>query len=397
VIRLVVLAAVCATWAGCTKDVCEGISGTCVTIHVVGVGVASVDQLAVDLSGDLTDGPKRTPPTTPQERPLPVDVAATLPKAFSGSVTVHVVGYERGVVVGEGRSKPTAVSGHVRIEVPLTGAGGGDLGPSPFDMKGSDLPPPVTASLRFGHFASDLPPFDLCLASSAQGLASGTPFLSAHSLQPLAYPMMPSTMPSMSDYVTVPVADAAASVRLVAANATDCKTPLPNTHDYSLAGVPSPESKHLTAVVLGNVSRSYLLAVFVDDQQPDPNGVQTRFINAWPASVLDFYEYTFGAPTPTLRAPGISYATTGYNATPSYVSTSKNVNIYSVRYQGFTTDLHNGQYLSGNTTQAGWVVNVFAIDEPGTNPDLPQFFACVDQGVVAGQAVPYCSLLPFAH
>jgi hypothetical protein len=108
--RAIVIAAL--LLAGCpggTKDVCNGIHGTCVALHVVGsTDVSEVDQLAIDVSGAFTGGPKTTP-SPPMVESLPIDVAGTLPQGTSGMVVFRVVGLRHGMQAGAGQSMPVDI------------------------------------------------------------------------------------------------------------------------------------------------------------------------------------------------------------------------------------------------------------------------------------------------
>jgi hypothetical protein len=77
--------------AGCSKDPCDGVAGTCVSLHVVGRGISAVDQLAIDLSGAVSAPAKKTPPDGPRRLSLPIDVGVSIANAPTGDVKVHVV------------------------------------------------------------------------------------------------------------------------------------------------------------------------------------------------------------------------------------------------------------------------------------------------------------------
>jgi hypothetical protein len=125
------LVATLLTAVGCgNPDVCQGVSGTCVSLHVVGGGgLSRVDQLAVTLSGADVGGPKRTP-STPLAQSLPINVALTLHAA--GATTVDVVAYLSGRVVGHGSSRVT-INGGAHSAATLT------LAPASTSGSGQDL------------------------------------------------------------------------------------------------------------------------------------------------------------------------------------------------------------------------------------------------------------------
>jgi hypothetical protein len=117
--RLVLVAALLA--AGCTKDPCDGVAGTCVSLHVIGDGISAIDQLSIDLSGAVSAPSQTTPHDKPDRESLPIDVGVSISGSPSGSETLHVVGLVGGGPVGDGFAtvdlKP---GGHFKKTVTLT-------------------------------------------------------------------------------------------------------------------------------------------------------------------------------------------------------------------------------------------------------------------------------------
>ena len=117
--------------SGCgsgTTDACDGVSGTCLGVHVVGSGaIAQVDQLEVHLSSAvLFDG--RTPPQAGAAVDLPVRTAVVLPQAANGALGVQVVGFLNGRAEGAGSIQASIAPGeHLEVTVVLA-AGALDAG-----------------------------------------------------------------------------------------------------------------------------------------------------------------------------------------------------------------------------------------------------------------------------
>jgi hypothetical protein len=142
--------ALCA--AGCSaRDVCDGVSGTCLTLHVTGMGIDAVDQLTVSFGGAFTANPKST---LMQHKSLPVDVAAAISAPASGPTTAHVI-----ATVGadsdaaEGSTGFNLVPGHQRVTISLVVAGAdfAMIG----DLAGVDMTSPI-ADLSADSAVEDL-------------------------------------------------------------------------------------------------------------------------------------------------------------------------------------------------------------------------------------------------
>jgi hypothetical protein len=129
---------------GCSTDVCAGVAGTCVALHVTAPNNAAltVDQLELAGTGAFMTPPHRTP-STPERQTLPIDVGVTFPAKLSGMETIHVLAYLQGHVVAAGNLAVSVAAGkHTQSTLPLAsgpGAGpGADLSMGGGDLAGID-------------------------------------------------------------------------------------------------------------------------------------------------------------------------------------------------------------------------------------------------------------------
>jgi hypothetical protein len=88
--------------AGCGRDVCADLDGTCVALEVHGQGMADgqIDGLDITLAGAATG--RQIAPEFASIASLPVSVALEVPTATAGVLAVHVVAVREGTLVGGG-------------------------------------------------------------------------------------------------------------------------------------------------------------------------------------------------------------------------------------------------------------------------------------------------------
>jgi hypothetical protein len=138
---------------GCGSNVCDGVKGTCVAVHVTAGSSTpgSVEQLSVDVSGAVSGGPVRTPPA-PSKKNLPVDVAVGFSAGRAGTETVHVVAFVGGAPVAEGSASFQLTDGkHQTVDVALVGT---NLPPN--DMASGDGGIPDLAGLPPGDMTKPM-------------------------------------------------------------------------------------------------------------------------------------------------------------------------------------------------------------------------------------------------
>jgi len=100
----------------CTNDPCDGVEGTCVTLHVTSPDVKHIDALAVDLLAGTFHGTS----TTKGAAALPVETALEL--AVPGDLDLGIVaaGTLNGDVLGTGSTRLTVHDGqHVAARIEL--------------------------------------------------------------------------------------------------------------------------------------------------------------------------------------------------------------------------------------------------------------------------------------
>lgn len=112
--------AVClALLAACTQgDPCDGVTGTCVTLHVTSPEVKRIDRLEVDLLAGAFHATPTTKNTS--STALPLDTALEL--ALPGDLDLGIVaaGVRSGSVVGTGSARLTVTEGqHVAAHIEL--------------------------------------------------------------------------------------------------------------------------------------------------------------------------------------------------------------------------------------------------------------------------------------
>ena len=159
-------------FGACSSGVCDGVSGTCVDVHVTSTAISSVNQLLIDVSGAVTVGPTPTP-SVPQVKGFPLDVALTFKSQEIGTENIHVVAVGgQGSV--EGSSTVTLVSGkHSTVNIALGGTVadlavqasdmGTDMLAGMSDMAGVDMLKPVVAFTAMTPIATGSNPVSVAL------------------------------------------------------------------------------------------------------------------------------------------------------------------------------------------------------------------------------------------
>jgi hypothetical protein len=244
--------------------------------------------------------------------------------------------------------------------------------------------PPGTATvkLRIAHLSPDAPSVDVCLAAAGSGQFSGPVLESVGGASGLAYGQA-------TRYLDV---DAGSyDVRIVAATATNCATPVvPDT-----TGVTLPAGATLTVAATGLAAPAsgqpgFALTPLVDETSVAAGRAKVRFVHASPGTpAVDVGAGSGSSFTPLFTS--VPFREVDTDAGPNgYLDTAPLANAtVSARATGTTTD---ALVLSGVNLPAETIATVFAVGLLGGAPPLSAL-VCADD-TTATSLLSTCAVLP---
>jgi hypothetical protein len=250
---------------------------------------------------------------------------------------------------------------------------------------GDDDDDPVTASpvqLRVAHLSPDAPAVDVCLAPAGSGRFTGPVLEQAGATAGLSYAQV-------TRYLSVPAGTY--DVRVVAATATDCSSPV--VPDTSGATLPAGRAITVAATGLAAPSTSqpaFALVPLVDDTQVGAGKAKVRFVHASPGTPpVDVGAGSGASFTPIFTA--VPYPEVDADRAPSgYVETDPlSGATLSARVAGTTAD---ALVVEGVTLPAGAIVTVFAVGLAGGEPPLAALVCADDTAETA--LLSECALVP---
>jgi hypothetical protein len=250
---------------------------------------------------------------------------------------------------------------------------------------GDDDDDPTTAQpvrLRVAHLSPDAPAVDVCLAAAGSGLFTGPVLAQAGAAAGLAYGQA-------TRYLDV--AAGTYDVRIVAAAAVDCTSPIvPDT-----AGASLPGGRAVTVAATGLAAPaagqpSFALVPLVDETQVAAGKAKVRFVHASPGTPpVDVGAGAGASFTPLFTAVPFG-AVDADRAPAGYLETDPlSGATISARATGTTAD---ALAIPGVTLPAGAIVTVFAVGVLGGDPGLAALVCADDTGEQA--LLSDCALLP---
>jgi hypothetical protein len=238
------------------------------------------------------------------------------------------------------------------------------------------------AQLRVAHLSPDAPAVDVCLAPAGTGRFTGPVLEQAGGAAGLSYGQA-------TRYLSV--AAGAYDVRVVAATAADCASPIvPDT-----AGATLPEEGVITVAAVGLTAPSagqpgFALVPFVDETQVAAGKAKVRFVHASPGTP----PVDVGAGSGEGFAPLFTAVPFGEldadRAPAGYLETDPlSGATLAARATGTTED---ALVVSGVTLPAGAIVTVFAVGLLGGDPPLAALVCADDTAETA--LLSQCALAP---
>jgi len=259
------------------------------------------------------------------------------------------------------------------------------------------LPPRI--GVRVAHLSPNAPAVDFCV--KAMGAADSTyagPVLESLGIAPGA------AFPAVTGYI--PLAPGAYTVRLVAADATNCATSLAGLPSYDLPNLPA--GARATVGAVGRVgdtgATAFRLTPFVDgNTQPLPNRVHLRFLHTAPGvpavDVGVLAGTTFTPVFSNTAFPNVA-ATMGAEMGTGYLPIDPIMGAtLAVRATGSTDNALTLTNVSLAGSLYGTAVSVFAIGElpgamgQGAGNRRLSAFVCQDRVAATGSIAP-CARLP---
>jgi hypothetical protein len=240
---------------------------------------------------------------------------------------------------------------------------------------------PSTLKLRIAHLAPDAPAVDVCLAPSGSARFSGPVLEGAGGASGLAYGQA-------TRYLDV--AAGQWDVRVVAASAADCATPIvPDTTGVTLAAARAITVAATGLVAPGAGQPGFALVPLEDVTQVAPDRARVRFVHASPGTpAVDVGTGSGASFTPVFTAvtfPGIDAdLPAGYFDTAPLTGVT-----LSARATGTTAD---ALVVPGVTLPAGTVATVFAVGLLGGAPPLSVLVCADDLGATA--LLGACAIAP---
>jgi hypothetical protein len=247
-----------------------------------------------------------------------------------------------------------------------------------------DDDPEVAApvELRVAHLSPDAPAVDVCLAPAGSGRFTGPVLEQAGAAGGLSYGQA-------TRYLSF--ASGSYDVRVVAANATDCTSPIvPDTSGATLT-----PGRAITVAATGlaapaSSQPAFALVPLVDDTQVAAGKAKVRFVHASPGtppvdvgagSGASFTPIFTAVPFPSVDA---DRAPNGYVETDPLAGAT-----LSARAAGTTED---ALVVEGVTLPAGAIVTVFAVGLAGGEPPLAAL-VCADD-TAETSLLSECALVP---
>jgi hypothetical protein len=240
---------------------------------------------------------------------------------------------------------------------------------------------PSTLKLRIAHLSPDAPPVDVCLAPAGSGRFSGPVLEGAGGASGLAYGQA-------TRYLDVDAGQW--DVRVVAASAADCATPIvPDT-----TGVRLVASRAVTVAATGLAAPvsgqpGFALVPFEDATQVARDRARVRFVHASPGTPpVDVGVGSGASFTPVFTA--VAFPSIDADLPDGYLETAPlSGTTLSARATGTTTD---ALVVPNVTLPAGTIATVFAVGLLGGNPPLA-VLVCTDD-VNATALLSACALVP---
>lgn len=238
------------------------------------------------------------------------------------------------------------------------------------------------SQLRVAHLSPDAPAVDVCLAPAGSGSFTGPVLEQAGGVAGLSYAQA-------TRYLEVAAGNY--DVRVVAATAADCSSPIvPDT-----LGATLPEGAAVTVAATGLAAPGdgqpgFALVPFVDETQVGAGKAKVRFVHASPGTPpVDVGAGSGASFTPLFTA--VPFGEVDADRAPNgYLETDPLSDAtISARATGTTAD---ALVVPGVTLPAGAIVTVFAVGLLGSEPPLAALVCADDTAETA--LLSSCALMP---
>jgi len=243
----------------------------------------------------------------------------------------------------------------------------------------------ATALVRVVNLVSDAPALDVCLREHSVDPSAPFgvgPLLASSGLTAgLAYPQA-------SAHVAVP--PGTYDLRVVAAHATDCATPLAGIPDRANAGTFEP-GHYASLVAVGSLAKSFwAVDVLSDEPAPTPGRAKLRFVHdTMAAPALDVGMGGGGAFVPLFT--GVSFRSAGTGDANGFVDVAPSSSTLVLRVAGRTFDTLS---VPGFALREGTVTTVFSIGVAGAGGNLLGSMLRCDDADTSHAPLANCSVVP---